>query len=95
MTNDYAAASTTVQRWGVFEVAFPGKTEGNPFVDHAIKGIFAGDAEQMKVSGFYDGNGVYKIRFMPSFEGRYRYHANQLHKKCRFPLPLYASRIRH
>ena len=27
----------------------------------------------MSVNGFYDGDGVYKVRFMPSYEGRYSF----------------------
>ncbi len=63
----------TVERWGIFEVAFPGKQEGNPFVDYDIRGEFIGENETKTATGFYDGEGIYKIRFMPSFEGEYRY----------------------
>ena len=51
-----------------------GKADGNPFVDYEIRGVFSGDNEVKTVEGFYDGGGTYKIRFMPSFEGKYRYH---------------------
>ena len=64
---------STVEKWGVFEAAFPGKTEGNPFCDYTIRAVFTGPGESVKVTGFYDGDGVYKVRFMPSFEGEYRY----------------------
>lgn len=62
-----------VERWSVFEVTVPGKTEGNPFLDHDIFGVFAHKNERVSVSGFYDGEGIYKVRFMPSFEGSYRF----------------------
>jgi len=62
-----------VERWGVFEVALDGKTEGNPFTDYEIKGFFAHKNQNVTVDGFYDGDGVYKVRFMPSFEGEYRF----------------------
>ncbi|MBQ3479216.1 MAG: DUF5060 domain-containing protein [Clostridia bacterium] len=62
-----------IEKWGVFETAVNGKSEGNPFLDHEITGTFTGEHETVKVNGFYDGEGVYRVRFMPSYEGRYTY----------------------
>ncbi|MCC8141651.1 MAG: DUF5605 domain-containing protein [Lachnospiraceae bacterium] len=62
-----------VEKWCVFEVAFSGRKDGNPFVDYAIQGEFTGANEKKCVDGFYDGEGIYKVRFMPSFEGDYHY----------------------
>ena len=62
-----------VAKYDVFEVTLSGKTEGNPFVDYTITGVFTGEKEEVKAEGFYDGEGVYKVRFMPSYEGSYRY----------------------
>jgi len=62
-----------IEKWGVFETALNGKIKGNPFLDHDITGTFTGEQETVKVSGFYDGEGVYRVRFMPSYEGRYTY----------------------
>lgn len=64
----------SVERWGVLELVFEGKQDGNPFVDYEIRGVFKGDWECVKADGFYDGNGIYRIRFMPSFVGTYSYH---------------------
>lgn len=63
----------TIERWGLFEVSVKGTSEGNPFTERSVKGIFKGDSECVTVDGFYDGDGVYKVRFMPSFEGAYSY----------------------
>ena len=63
----------TVERWGMFELACPGRTDGNPFTDYSIQGVFTGEKETVTVSGFYDGDGVYRVRFMPSWPGVYRY----------------------
>ena len=64
-----------IEKWGVFETAVNGKSEGNPFLDHEITGTFTGEHETVKVNGFYDGEGVYRVRFMPSYEGEvYLYH---------------------
>ena len=62
-----------MERWDTLELAFSGKTNGNPFTDYDIKGTFSCDEEVKTVEGFYDGDGTYKIRFMPSFEGKYSY----------------------
>ena len=62
-----------VEKWGIFEFAEKGKTEGNPFVDYNIQGIFSHKNESVTVDGFYDGDGIYKVRFMPAFEGKYTY----------------------
>lgn len=62
-----------VEKWGVFELSLSGKRDGNPFVDYQIEGVFCHEKETVRVNGFYDGDGVYKIRFMPSFEGTYTY----------------------
>ena len=62
-----------VERWDVFEVAINGPKDGNPFTQQSIRGTFQGKNETVTVDGFYDGDGVYKVRFMPSFEGEYTY----------------------
>ena len=61
------------ERWGVFEVTVSGPKDGNPFTEREFTGVFKGENEEKKVFGFYDGDGVYKLRFMPSFEGEYTY----------------------
>ena len=63
----------TAPRWGVFEVTMPGRTEGNPFTDYTITATFTGKEGSVTVDGFYDGDGVYKARFMPSYEGEYTF----------------------
>lgn len=62
-----------MKKWDVYEVACKGKTEGNPFTDYEIYGEFVSAGEQKKVTGFYDGDGVYRVRFMPSTVGTYTY----------------------
>lgn len=62
-----------VEKWGVFELRAKGKIEGNPFVDYQIYATFTGEQEQKEILGFYDGDGEYVVRFMPSFEGEYSF----------------------
>lgn len=61
------------ERWGIFEVSVSGTQEGNPFVEQSFQGVFRGKNETVEVDGFYDGEGIYRVRFMPSFEGVYQY----------------------
>lgn len=62
-----------VEKWGVFEASIQGSAQGNPFLEQKVTGKFVGDHEEKEVPGFYDGNGIYRVRFMPSFEGIYHY----------------------
>ena len=63
-----------VEKWCIYEVSANGSKEGNPFVEYYIKGTFSGKSETVEVDGFYDGDGTYKVRFMPSFEGVYTFN---------------------
>ena len=66
----------TVERWGMLELEAHGPKEGNPFTERQLTAVFRGKNEEVRVSGFYDGEGVYKVRFMPSFEGEYTYETS-------------------
>ena len=63
----------TVEKWGMYEVSLTGPADGNPFTEQSVTGVFTGKNETVEAAGFYDGEGVYKVRFMPSFEGEYTY----------------------
>lgn len=62
-----------VEKWDVLEVTVEGHSDKNPFVDYEIQGIFTGKHETVTVDGFYDGEGVYKVRYMPSFVELYTF----------------------
>ncbi len=62
-----------IEQWGIFEIALEGPQTGNPFHEVELKAIFAYHHRQIEVDGFYDGAGVYKIRFMPDSPGRWKY----------------------
>ena len=65
-------------KYGMFELSFHGPSEGNPFVDVDFRAEFHYRNLTQTVPGFYDGDGIYRIRFMPQIEGQWRYvtHAN-------------------
>ena len=62
-----------VEKWDVLEVTVEGHSDKNRFVDYEIQGIFTGKHETVTVDGFYDGEGVYKVRYMPSFVELYTF----------------------
>lgn len=66
-------AMKTVEKWGVFEAEVQGPAEGNPFLEQWSIGVFKSKNETKQVDGFYDGDGCYRVRFMPSFEEEYHF----------------------
>ncbi len=68
-----AAADSPVEQWGIFEVALKGPSTGNPFLDVNLSARFTQGNKVVTVSGFYDGDGVYRVRFMPEHAGEWRY----------------------
>jgi hypothetical protein len=62
-----------VEQWGLFELTLPGSAEGNPYRDVALSARFTQGARTVAVAGFYDGDGVYRVRFMPDAQGEWRF----------------------
>ena len=62
----------SIECWERFEVAFNHIEKGNPF-NVKLSATFALKGEKKTVDGFYDGNGIYKIRFMPVSAGEWTY----------------------
>ena len=63
----------TVEKWGIYEIELTGPEEGNPFRDVTLTAVFSHAEKEVRVTGFYDGYGIYKIRFMPDQTGRWCY----------------------
>ena len=68
-----AVYPSSVERWSVFEWRCQGPADGNPFLEQSLRATFTHAGETVTAEGFYDGDGVYVVRFMPSFEGSYRF----------------------
>lgn len=66
-------ASDAIEQWGLFETSLHGPVDGNPFVDVALTGIFSIGHRTVSANGFYDGSGVYRIRFMPDQMGEWSF----------------------
>jgi len=62
-----------VEQWGVFEVTLAGPATGNPFKDVTLGARFTLKHRSVEVTGFYDGEGTYRIRFMPDELGDWTY----------------------
>jgi len=73
------ATAEQVERWGIFEVTLKsasldkGPGAGNPFVDVQLCGRFRRGRRVIEVEGFYDGAGIFRIRFMPDELGQWSY----------------------
>lgn len=69
-----------MERWMRYEVTLAGSADGNPYVDVELTADFCNKAtgEVVTVRGFYDGEGTYKVRFMPCEVGEWSYttHSN-------------------
>ena len=59
--------------WGVFEAEIHGPAHGNPYVDVDLSAEFRQGDRVLRALGFHDGDGVYRIRFMPDAEGRWEF----------------------
>jgi len=62
-----------VERWGIHEIPLEGPKDGSPFLDVQLSAQFAYKNRILHVDGFYDGEGIYRIRFMPDTLGIWRY----------------------
>ena len=62
-----------IERWGTYEVTLNGPDTGNPFIEVELTAEFTHNGRTFEPDGFYDGNGIYKIRFMPDEAGEWTY----------------------
>jgi hypothetical protein len=76
MNMDSTLAQTqheNISKWEIFETSLNGPSEGNPFREVQLTAVFSLGNRAVTVEGFYDGEGVYKLRFMPDAEGEWSY----------------------
>jgi len=66
-------APAQVERWEKFEIELKGPSTGNPFADVRVAAEFTKGARTVKVDGFYDGDGVYRVRWMPDELGTWQW----------------------
>lgn len=77
MSNGIDTAPAQVPKWGIFELVLEGPSTGNPYLAIELDAEFRfhgnSNSTSIRVPGFYDGNGVYRVRFMPDREGEFTY----------------------
>jgi hypothetical protein len=66
-------SSPAVEQWGTFELSLPGPTNGNPFTDTVLSATFSQGTNLIEIPGFYDGDGTYRVRFLPETAGEWHY----------------------
>ena len=72
----YAQKTQAAEQWGVYEINLNGPSGGNPYMDNSLEATFTNGRHTVTMPGFYDGNGIYKIRFSPDQLGQWNYVTN-------------------
>ena len=62
-----------VEKWKVYEISLKGPSDRNPYTDVHLSALFTHASDSITINGFYSGNGIFKIQFMPSKEGEWKY----------------------
>lgn len=63
----------SVQKYEIAEFRFPGEAAGNPFDAEFSALVRTPSGAERKVTGFYDGNNEYVLRFLPEEEGSFTF----------------------
>ena len=66
------------EQWGRFELTLKSPQLKNGFTEVTFTADFFNSDTSYSVTGFYDGNNIYKLRFMPQTIGKWQYktHSN-------------------
>jgi hypothetical protein len=59
------------RKYDVFELILKGRAEDNHYLSTELATTFTCKKNSVKVTGFYDGDGNFKFRFMPNVEGQW------------------------
>lgn len=62
-----------VEQWEVYEITLEGPSSGNLYMDVELSAAFVHQDKSVTVPGFYDGNGIFRIRFSPDSQGTWRF----------------------
>ena len=65
--------------YDIFELALTGPQDGNPFLEVSLSATFQLRNRMVEVEGFYDGEGIYRLRCMPDRSGVWRYTTHSSH----------------
>jgi|WetSurMetagenome_2_1015567.scaffolds.fasta_scaffold00002_75 hypothetical protein len=67
------SAQQKVEEWDRFEVSYKYVSKGNNFNDVKLSATFKCNDSAFNVSGFYDGDNIFRIRFMPQETGSWSF----------------------
>ncbi len=67
------AQDQPIEKWDFYELSLPGPTAGKPFIGVEFSAVFQNGDRRYEPEGFYDGDGVFRVRFMPDREGTWTY----------------------
>lgn len=70
-----AVAQVTSRAPAAVELLFDGPSHGNPFLEVDLVVEFSRNDDVVRVGGFYDGEGKYRVRFLPSHAGKWQFIA--------------------
>ncbi|MEV6041695.1 DUF5605 domain-containing protein [Nonomuraea sp. NPDC052116] len=66
------SAPAMAEVWAIWELALTGPDHGNPFVDVDLRArATAPDGSTRRLGGFYDGDGIWRVRLLPDQAGRW------------------------
>ncbi|MDP4209363.1 MAG: DUF5060 domain-containing protein [Bacteroidota bacterium] len=71
--NICTTAQQKIEQWNRLELTLNHPFTGNGYKDVHLEATFTGPDTSYVVSGFYDGNNTFKIRFMPQKIGTWKY----------------------
>lgn len=66
-------SASSVHQWDIFNLTIPGPSSGNPFLEVQFSARFESGSRVFETEGFYDGDGAYRLRFMPDTVGEWTY----------------------
>jgi hypothetical protein len=76
LLNNQTIAQQKTEQWGRFELALKYDCPGNAFTEVQLSAKFSNKDTSLMVSGFYDGDNIFKIRFMPTITGTWTYETS-------------------
>jgi hypothetical protein len=76
LNNKPVFSQQKIEQWTRFELRLPNISDKNSFSDNPLSATFTHVDTSITVSGFYDGNNQYCIRFMPEKTGVWKYSTN-------------------
>ncbi|MFF2315192.1 DUF5605 domain-containing protein [Arthrobacter sp. NPDC058097] len=68
-----ASFPATAAKWAAFEIELKGPNHGNPFTDVELTADFSSNGAGLRVPGFYDGDGTYRIRLLVPESGQWNF----------------------